>query len=356
MPVDTVRDATEHVGSIPTASTDKRRIVRRGRREFNAGGNMGLQGRFVIAAASALCAAALVPAASGAATFSNATPITINDNAVATPYPSDITVSGLGGTVTDVNVRLNAYEHGDGTDTGFLLQGPNGQSLVFLGGTGTTQTFIPVSRTWTFDDQAATILDVPPVPASGLSFKPTSHQPASDSYPAPGPLAVHGEAAPAGSDTFASSFNGSSPNGTWRLFARDFVATESGSVAGGWTLELGGDNIFTLGAAKVAKSGRSATLPGTFPGAGTAVVSDGGASSSSSSAVAAKKKKKRVLTRTVGIAAAGTVQLPVKPTGFAKSILAQKGKVRLSVKVTFTPTGGTPASQTVSVLLKKKKK
>ena len=47
---------------------------------------------------------AFAAAPASAAVFSNSGPIAIPDSGQANPYPSAITVSGLGGTVTDVHV------------------------------------------------------------------------------------------------------------------------------------------------------------------------------------------------------------------------------------------------------------
>src|SRR6266487_1038855 len=74
-------------------------------------------------AVTSVCLAA--PAPAGAATFSNSGTITINDGTAncsspnqpspgpskAAPYPSAITVSGLTGTVKDVNVTLTGLSH-----------------------------------------------------------------------------------------------------------------------------------------------------------------------------------------------------------------------------------------------------
>ena len=77
-----------------------------------------------MAALSAVgCAIALLPASAGAATFSNASPIAINDYSVpmscsmgpdagqATPYPSTIQVSGQKGYTTKVTATLHGFSH-----------------------------------------------------------------------------------------------------------------------------------------------------------------------------------------------------------------------------------------------------
>ena len=90
-----------------------------------------LFGTFV--AATGLCLA--LPAAASPATFSNSASITITDNPVsclggppppqpATVYPSQIAVSGITDTVTDVNVTLNGFSHTFPDDVDVLLVGP----------------------------------------------------------------------------------------------------------------------------------------------------------------------------------------------------------------------------------------
>ena len=62
---------------------------------------------------AAVAALGLAASAASAATFSNTDgPVTINDGfncgaIAATPYPSEILVSGLGNSVTDVNVTVS---------------------------------------------------------------------------------------------------------------------------------------------------------------------------------------------------------------------------------------------------------
>ncbi len=53
---------------------------------------------------------------------------------------------------------------------------------------------------------------------------------------------------------------------------------------------------------------------------------------------------------------AGTYNVTLKPTGAAKTLLKKKGKLKVSLKLTFSPTGGTPSSSNSSVTLKLIKK
>ena len=54
------------------------------------------------------------------------------------------------------------------------------------------------------------------------------------------------------------------------------------------------------------------------------------------------------------VPAAGTYKLKVKATGGKKKKLNKKGKVKVKAKVTFTPTDGTPNTETKKVTLKRK--
>ena len=79
----------------------------------------------------------------GQTSFSNTNPIitpsTINASPVnAVPYPSQITVSGLTGTISKVTLRLNGWtENGTSAfpgDRDFMVVGPGGQTFEFLRG------------------------------------------------------------------------------------------------------------------------------------------------------------------------------------------------------------------------------
>jgi hypothetical protein len=52
--------------------------------------------------------------------------------------------------------------------------------------------------------------------------------------------------------------------------------------------------------------------------------------------------------------AAGEEMLPVKPTGKTKKRLNEKGEARVGAKVTYTPDGGNPSTQTKLVRLVKR--
>lgn len=99
-------------------------------------------------------------------------------------------------------------------------------------------------------------------------------------------------------------------------------------------------NVVALGKPTLNKKKGTAKLPVTVPGPGTLTIAD------------VKKTKKRVKAKTLTATAAGTLNLPVKPTKFARKTLKAKGKVKLKVAVTFTPTGGFAAAVTRKLTLK----
>jgi hypothetical protein len=106
---------------------------------------------------------------------------------------------------------------------------------------------------------------------------------------------------------------------------------------------------FTIGKVKRNTKKGTATIPVTVPGPGNLSLT-GKQVKSQRPARAARRSA------TKPVAAAGKVNLKVKAKGKAKKKLNKKGKVKVKVKITYTPTGGTPGSETMKVKLKKRKK
>lgn len=174
------------------------------------------------------------------AVFTNSTAISIPASGNGTPYPSAITVSGLTGNVAStpgsVKVTLNGMSHTFPDDVGIVLVGPTGAAILLMDGAGDAPDLVNV--TFTLSDDGATVL--PDLTAWGAgTFKPTNYVSPLDSFPTPGPGTAYGDPGATGAGaTFSSVFGGTNPNGTWNLFVRDFVTGDSGSIAGGWTLEV----------------------------------------------------------------------------------------------------------------------
>lgn len=170
--------------------------------------------------------------------FTNSSAITIADNTTASPYPSNITVSGVSGTIARVTLTLNNLSHPQNGDLDMLLVAPNGAQLVFLsdvGGVGTTS-----NQTITIDDCAANQLPTTTASLTSGSFRPTASGSTADPFSGLTVSFPADHAAPSGTASFSSKFDGLNPNGTWRLYIVDdnLTAGQAGSVAGGWTLSV----------------------------------------------------------------------------------------------------------------------
>jgi subtilisin-like proprotein convertase family protein len=167
-------------------------------------------------------------------TFQNTNQITINDAAVATPYPSSITVAGQSGMVGKVTVTMQGLAHTFPHDIGALLVGPQGQSVVLMADAGGGQ---PVTNlTLTFDDNAsATLSEYGPL--SSGSVQPATLG-SGDSFPSPAPLGPYGAG--------LYSLRGANPNGTWSLYVLDDAAADSGRIARGWSLTLANEESLQI--------------------------------------------------------------------------------------------------------------
>jgi hypothetical protein len=105
-------------------------------------------------------------------------------------------------------------------------------------------------------------------------------------------------------------------------------------------------NAFSFAAVIRNKRKGIATLPVVLPGPGTLALSGTG--------VLAQQAAGRAGRKAVGTA--GTVNLLVKPTGKKKRKLKRKGRVKVSIAVTFTPSGeipGDPKTSAITVKLVK---
>jgi subtilisin-like proprotein convertase family protein len=178
---------------------------------------------------------------SPATTFRNNTPMILNDGSRSLAT-SNITVSGLTGAVTDVNVTLNGVNHLNPDDLDILLISPSGKRMLIMsdaGGTGDVVNF-----NLTFDDQAAAAITTGgPIAASG-SFQPSTYD-TGDTIPnqiPPHPQAVSG----GGTATLASVFNGTEANGVWQLLVVDDVSgtTVGNNIMGGWSIDITAGGTF----------------------------------------------------------------------------------------------------------------
>lgn len=99
-----------------------------------------------------------------------------------------------------------------------------------------------------------------------------------------------------------------------------------------------GSNLFSFGKLKANRAKGTATLAVTVPGPGKLSASAHGS----------------IKPVAVNAAKAGTVKIALKPTASALKVLRRAHKLRVTLKVTFSPAGGSPRTQTRTVVLKLK--
>jgi subtilisin-like proprotein convertase family protein len=160
----------------------------------------------------------------------------------ANPYPSTIRVGGpKNSRITDVNLTLQDFGHTFSRDVDVLLVAPGGRNAVVMGDVGgiVGAEGDVKNLTLTLDDEAAALLPGEAKLTSG-TFRPRDqfglddaddiNSPDLTSFPAPAPT-------PSGKNAL-SIFDGSDPNGEWRLFVVDDSRIDTGALAGGWSLEM----------------------------------------------------------------------------------------------------------------------
>jgi uncharacterized repeat protein (TIGR01451 family) len=143
----------------------------------------------------------------------------------ASPFPSTMSVSGVTGVITKVTVTLAGFAHTYPADVDILLVSPTGQTLLLMSDAGTANVS---GLTLTFDDNAAGVLPATGTLSSG-TFKPSNYG-AGENFASPAPAEPYGSA--------LSVFNGSSPNGTWSLYAQDAFSRDSGDITQGWQINF----------------------------------------------------------------------------------------------------------------------
>ncbi|MBX5442654.1 MAG: IPT/TIG domain-containing protein [Solirubrobacteraceae bacterium] len=178
--------------------------------------------RILVAAAGALALAlGALAAPAGAVVFSGG-PITIPVQGNGNPYPSQIVVGNLTGAVTNVTVTINGFSHTFPSDVRMLLVGPSGQTVNLMSGVGGGTDV--TNATLVFSQAAPGTV---PTPIVSGTYRPTPTIAFNGGPPAP--------AGPYGASL--AIFNGTIPNGTWRLFVFDGANLDSGSIAG-WSLDI----------------------------------------------------------------------------------------------------------------------
>ena len=140
-------------------------------------------------------------------------------------YPSDITLAGVNGDITDVNVTLNGVSHtwSDDLEVALAFNGTIVELWNDAGGSDDPNGDV------TFDDQAAAPIDDGSFAAGSGTFQVSAYS-----------VGINN---PAATGSTLADFNGQGANGTWSLYVWDDAAADTGSIAGGWTLNVVTSNI-----------------------------------------------------------------------------------------------------------------
>jgi len=176
--------------------------------------------------------------------YGNINPITIPVSGATTPYPSTIEVSGS--VVTKVSVALNGFTHSYPADVDVLLVGPGGERVMLMSDAGGGAANAVTDINLTFSPTATTAVPQGTM-MSTATVLPANYaneeNPAdfSDPFPGPAPTVLNREPAD------LTVFNGTNPNGTWRLYVvDDFQGDDGGDIGAGWTLFLTVPTVFTV--------------------------------------------------------------------------------------------------------------
>jgi len=106
--------------------------------------------------------------------FTNSATIIINDDAIASPYPSAMNISNVVGTVLKATLTLSNLAHASPHDIDALLVSPDQQTTLFMAHAGGQNAITNV--TITFDDDAPTLLPPSGQIISGTN-KPSAYLP-----------------------------------------------------------------------------------------------------------------------------------------------------------------------------------
>ena len=177
-------------------------------------------------------------------TYSNPTPITSVDVGPAsprsfTPYPVSVDVTGQVGRITHVSVTLHGFSHTWPADVDVLLVGPHGHSTMLMSDTGgrcdvlLVTVVIDDTATASLPEGCGLLADRAPITAG--TYRPTDGSdccgyPTVDHLIDPAPRGPYGAG--------LSVFNGTDPNGVWRLYVFDDWPFDGGSFAGGFSLTI----------------------------------------------------------------------------------------------------------------------
>lgn len=229
-----------------------------------------LPGRLLVAVlalaatASGLAAATQPAAVAGVAGQANPAAIIIGQSAAGQPYqpvdpyPSEVTISGADGPVSDVDVVLSDVRHGVPDDLDVLLVSPAGTAVLLVSDACGLWNYPVRGANWIVDDEAGRTF--PDYGTCGSGFWRPANYEVTDLLPSPAPSSA---ASSYRYPSTLSAFDGENPNGTWRLFVYDDT---------GWGTSHPEDHGVIFGGFRLAISTvtRSTVIPPGPTGSGTA--------------------------------------------------------------------------------------
>lgn len=274
--------------------------------------------------------------------FANASPIIIQDNRTAQPYPSTITVSGVNGAVNRVTVALAGLTHTYTRDLGVLLVGPRGQKVVLMrkaGGKGTGAAVGNVNLT--FADSATSALP------SNTQINSGTHRP-SDFAPGAN-LPVSAPAGPYAQTLGA--FNNVDPNGVWSLYVADTEPEDVGTITRGWSLAFSTEKTEVNTAPAISTIANQTIVRGTATARLVFTIADKETDASALKVTAASSNTLLVSAAEIFLGGAGSVRtLMIDPVpgqvGTATITLAVADAAGAVATTAFTLTVTAPSSRT----------
>jgi large repetitive protein len=161
--------------------------------------------------------------------FENPSKIQIPEWGQANLYPSEMNVSGFKrGRIRDVNLYIHGFSHTYPDDVDVMLVGPTGKNAVVMSDAGGS--FSVSSAYMGIDDESTIPLPDNADMSGEILRKPANYGDAADAFPSPAPASSGNSA--------LSVFDGSRPNGTWKLYIVDDQSSDGGQIAAGWILRI----------------------------------------------------------------------------------------------------------------------
>lgn len=172
---------------------------------------------------TATLASMLLAAAAPAQTFSNPATITVSSSGPASPYPSNIVVSGVRTPVSAVRVTLRGITHRFPSDLAIAVRSPAGTFHILTAECGNMTDGGISGGVVTFSSAATN----PIGPMQSGEFAPSrcSNTRFAGGLPSANAMTL-------GFGPLASVV----PNGTWSLYVYDDVTPDGGTIANGWSI------------------------------------------------------------------------------------------------------------------------